>query len=160
MTNGWAAWLDERMAALGLSGAALSTAASVPESMISRWRRLGVRPAVAQLRRLAAPLQIEVLDLLVVSGHLSEDDVLRPAPPAHPGWDDARKALAADPDIDADLRQLLLVQYDAVRALTASRRTTSRSTKLLRASERTLEGRRRIGEDASAGRPTAPRGGG
>lgn len=131
MTTPWAGWLEGRMAALGLSATALSAAAGVPDSMVSRWRRQGVRPEVAQLRRLAAPLQVELLDLLVASGHLTEQEALRPAPPAHPGWDDAKKALGADPDVDPDLRELLLVQYEAMRTLTASRRIHRRSERLI-----------------------------
>ena len=126
------------MAARGLSATALSAAAGVPDSMVSRWRRQGVRPEVAQLRRLAAPLQAELLDLLVVSGHLTEQEALRPAPPAHPGWDDAKKALGADPDVDPDLRELLLVQYEAMRTLTASRRIHRRSERLVTLSARVL----------------------
>lgn len=102
----------------------LARASGVPESVISRWRNQGVTPSVEQLRRLRAPLQVPVVELLVRAGHLEAHEAAledRPAPvPVRLG---VAEVLEADPDLPEDLRSLLLAQYRAMVAIGRARRS-------------------------------------
>jgi hypothetical protein len=119
----WAEWLGHRMAELGFaSNSDLARAAGVPDSVISRWRTSGTTPSLTQLRRLQRPLHATLLQLLVASGHLTADEaqareVAEPVRIAR----GVREAVLADPDLDEDLRHLLVVQYEAMLAVARAR---------------------------------------
>lgn len=119
----WAEWLGRRMAELGFSANSdLARAAGVPDSVISRWRTSGTTPSLTQLRRLQRPLNATLLQLLVVSGHLTVEEaqareVAEPVRIAR----GVREAVLADPDLDEDLRHLLVVQYEAMLAVARAR---------------------------------------
>lgn len=120
----WSAWLGERMQAVGLpANSDLARAAGIPDSAVSRWRTAGTIPSVTQLRRLVEPLQASMLELLVAAGHLTPTEAaLRDvvAPTREPR--STRAAIDADADLPDDLRQLLLLQYEAMLAMARARR--------------------------------------
>lgn len=127
MTFDWGTWLDGRMAQLGVSATELARQAGVPDSVVSRWRRQGVRPEIALLRRIAGPLRVDLLELLVLAGHLEAAEVVGSVPDAeHPLWVSVTDALEHAPELDDDLRQLLVQQYLAMANLTRARRTGER----------------------------------
>jgi transcriptional regulator with XRE-family HTH domain len=119
----WPEWLGARMALLGLrSSSDLARAASIPDSVISRWRSGATSPSLAQLRRLRAPLQASLLELLVAARLLTatEAQLQEPSTPA-PAMRDVRDAIERDPVLGPDLKHLLLAQYDAMLALARAR---------------------------------------
>jgi transcriptional regulator with XRE-family HTH domain len=121
----WAHWLAGRMARMGYSGNSdLARASGVPDSVISRWRTSGTRPALDQLRRLTGPLQASMLELVVAAGHLSAAEAsLRdvPSPDVRPR--DVRQAVQLDPVLTDDLKEILLLQYDAMISVARARAT-------------------------------------
>jgi transcriptional regulator with XRE-family HTH domain len=131
-TSTWADWLIARMHATGFdSNSDLARGTGVPDSVISRWRTSGTVPSIAQLRRLQSALQVSLLELVVVAGHLTaeEADLTSYSRPVRIPRD-ARDAIRHDPALDADLKHLLEVQYDAMLLLAQARagRPASRTT--------------------------------
>lgn len=123
----WAGWLGERMARLGyVTNSDLARAAGIPDSVISRWRTTGTKPAVEQLRRLSVPLQAPMLELLIASGYLSSDEaqVTEFADPVRRARN-TREAIGMDEKLPADLKHLLLTQYDAMLAVAQARQDES-----------------------------------
>lgn len=126
----WASWLGERMAHVGfVSNSDLARASGVPDSAISRWRTSGTMPSLGQLRRLVEPLQAPLLELLVAAGHLTAEEAqLREIAPPVRQPRGTRDAISIDPDLSEDLKHLLLLQYEAMRALARARRSGNAET--------------------------------
>lgn len=120
----WGQWLPQRMDEVGLPlNRDLARASGVPESVISRWRNQGVTPSIEQLRRLRAPLQVPLLELLVRAGHLDPAEAaMEDTPPPVPVRLSVVQVLESDPDLPEDLRSLLLAQYRAMVAIGRARR--------------------------------------
>ncbi len=122
-SSGWPQWLSERMRLLGFrTSSELARSAGTPVSVISRWRSGNTCPSLTQLRRLQAPLQATMLELLVAAEILSAEEAqltALPEPPA-PSYD-VRESLRRDPALTEDLRRVLELQYDALLALAAAR---------------------------------------
>ncbi|MHB1739690.1 MAG: helix-turn-helix domain-containing protein [Actinomycetes bacterium] len=126
----WSVWLSDRMAAVGFETSSdLARAARIPDSVISRWRSGSTQPSLAQLRRLQRALQAPLVELLVVSGHLTPDEAGLQAP-SQPTrvLKDVKDAIRHDPDLPDDLRHLLELQYDAMRAVAAARAQEARAS--------------------------------
>jgi transcriptional regulator with XRE-family HTH domain len=125
----WAHWLEERMIRLGwTTNSQLARASGVPDSVISRWRSGASQPALEQLRRLRDPLQASMLELMVAAGHVSEKEAgLADVPAPDPQFRDLRDAIRRDGQLSQDLKDLLLVQYDAMLALSRAREQQTRS---------------------------------
>lgn len=122
-TVSWPDWLGSRMALLGYrTSSDLARTASIPDSVISRWRSGATSPSLAQLRRLRTPLQASLLELLVAARLLTSDEAQlhEPSRPA-PAMRDVRDAVQRDPVLTDDLKHLLLKQYDAMVALAQAR---------------------------------------
>jgi transcriptional regulator with XRE-family HTH domain len=119
----WARWLDRRMAHLGwTTSSELARASGVPDSVISRWRSGTSQPAIEQLRRLRGPLQSSMLELMVAAGHLTvEEAALADQPEPEPQFRSLRDAVRRDDVLTDDLKDLLLVQYEAMVALSKAR---------------------------------------
>lgn len=130
----WAAWLTQRMSDLGYAtNSDLARAAGVPDSVISRWRNNGTMPSLGQLRRLTEPLGASLLQLLVAAGHLTPDEAeATGAPEPIRIVRSVREAIAHDPELDDELRQLLLVQYEAMLTVARARSGDSRTRRPLR----------------------------
>jgi len=122
----WAEWLGERMVVLGFEGNSdLARATGVPDSVISRWRTSGTRPSIGQLRRLQSALQMSLVELLVAAGHLTADEARITSFTAPERVSrGTRDAISQDRELDADLRHLLEVQYDAMLAIARARTPT------------------------------------
>lgn len=128
--QGWSAWLGARMAALGFeANSDLARASGVPDSAISRWRTAGTVPAISQLRRLTGPLQAGLLEMLVAAGHLTaEEAALREVVPPVREPRGTQDAIEMDPELPDDLKHLLVLQYEAMRALARARRADEEPT--------------------------------
>ena len=104
------------------SNSDLARASGVPDSAISRWRSNGTTPSIGQLRRLVPLLQASLLEMMVVAGHVTPDeaglrDVHTPARQVR----STRQAIDLDPELPDDLKHLLVLQYDAMRAVARTR---------------------------------------
>ena len=99
----WPTWLTRAMDAAGIkSDAELARRAGIPQTNITRWRQ-GVQPRPDTLRRLARPLGVEWIDLMVASGNASAREAhLRgtPRPPERP------VGAGVDPELLADVATL------------------------------------------------------
>lgn len=126
--SAWGAFLGQRMRDCGLdTNRDLARASGVPESVISRWRNQGVTPSVEQLRRLRAPLELSILELLVAAGYLSAEEAAVPEPVLLPPAPTSGvvEALAEDDALPEPLRQSLIEHYRALVALAEHRAPTA-----------------------------------
>lgn len=117
----WSSWLGARMRRQRLpTNRDLARASGVSDSVISRWRADGTTPTIPQLRRLVAPLDVALLDLLIVAGHLDQDEVLEtqvPEPAAGPA---RRRADRLDPDLLAMVERCVQAAVGVQRARDAA----------------------------------------
>ena len=74
------------------------------------------------------PLQASMLELMVAAGHVSEQEAgLADVPAPDPQFRDLRDAIRRDGQLSQDLKDLLLVQYEAMLALSRAREQERRS---------------------------------
>jgi transcriptional regulator with XRE-family HTH domain len=106
------------MTSAGLPRAAdLSRATGIPETLISRWLRGLAVPTVESLRLLVDAIHVELLELMVVAGHLSavearlEEDPTPPGPP--PSIEDQ---ILAMPHMSDDKKEALIALLQVLRA--------------------------------------------
>lgn len=105
------------------SNSDLARESGVPDSVLSRWRNVGTRPSLEQLRRLQPSLQAPLLELVVAAGHLTAEEAKLTAmslPVRRPR--DVRDAIELDRDLPPDLKHLLLSQYETMLAIARARR--------------------------------------
>jgi transcriptional regulator with XRE-family HTH domain len=114
--EGFASWLRKAMKARQIrTPSDLAKRSGVDQSLISRWLRDGTQPALPALRRVALVLDVPLLDLMVVAGHIepteaNREDVPEPPAPVPVGAN-------VDPDLIAQLAESSPEALEAVRAL-------------------------------------------
>lgn len=141
----WPSWLVGRMHQLQMSPSRLARESGVPDSVISRWRKHGIRPEVAQLRKVALPLRTGVVELLVASGHLGSEDIdTRALEQARPVYHDVEDALHGELRLDPESRVLLLLQYRAMLDLADRRSRRERHEDLQHRARSTVEESQRL----------------
>ena len=132
-------WLPTAMRRRGmLSNRDLSRATGVSDSVISRWLTAGTVPTVPQLRLLTAALDVDLLDLMVLAGHLTPEERW----PDRGAVTDTEQLLRAAP-LDDDLRRVVLTAWRSAQSLQALRGRTPRTP--------TDFARRRIGSSTDEG---------
>ena len=115
-------WLPTAMRRRGLlSNRDLSRATGVSDSVISRWLTAGAVPTVPQLRLLTGALDVDLLDLMVLAGHLTPEERW----PDRGTGTDAEALLRAAP-LDEDLRRVVLTAWRSAQSLQALRGRTPR----------------------------------
>lgn len=92
-TEPFAVYLEALLDKAGLKPAELARRANVPESALSRWLNGRTVPAPENLRKIAKPLRVGFLDLLIASGHMTEEELTERYEP-HDHADETTEALA------------------------------------------------------------------
>lgn len=92
MSDGWAGYLNAAMASAGFTRPSdLARAAGIKQPLISRWLDGTSIPDVASLRKLAKPLGVTLLELMVAAGHLTPAEAHMKSTPRKPPAPDVTK---------------------------------------------------------------------
>lgn len=117
-TSTWATYVAALIDTAGGRASDLTRAAGVSGSIISRWLTTTARPDLPTLRRISEALHIPLLELLVRSGHLTEQEAGMKLPAMPPRPSSPEEAIRADDRIPDHHREVLAAILHVIREQT------------------------------------------
>lgn len=118
-------FLEHFWLANGLTRRAWCRAAGLPDSSVGRWRD-GVEPEIASLKKVARGVQRPLVDLLLIAGYLSPEELAGPTPPEIQTFN-VERAIRLDPGITEAEREALMAIHRAISAVESG---SSRSVRI------------------------------
>lgn len=106
-TSTWAAYVAALINTTGGRASDLARAAGINNSIISRWLTTTAQPDLPTLRKISDALRIPLLELLVRSGHLTEQEAGMKLPTTPPRQSSPEEAIRADDRIPEHHREVL-----------------------------------------------------
>lgn len=106
-TGTWAAYVAALIDTTGGRASDLARRAGINSSIISRWLTTTAQPDLPTLRKISEALHIPLLELLVRSGHLTEQEAGMKLPATPPRPSTPEEAIRADDRIPDHHREVL-----------------------------------------------------